>query len=72
MNKNEKFHGADFEVNAPAISDDELDAVSGGYGVTTVCPKCGATVYGNPTPLNLEDAKKQPSRMCIQCDYVEW
>ena len=47
MNKNEKFHGAEFEVNAQAITDEQLDAVSGG-GLTTNsdgavrCPNCSA------------------------------
>jgi len=46
MNKNDKFHGAEFEVNTQAISDEQLDAVSGG-GLTTDsdgavrCPNCG-------------------------------
>ena len=34
MNKNDKFHGADFEASAQAISDDELDTVSGGYEIS--------------------------------------
>jgi len=44
MNKNDKFHGAEFEVNTQAISDEELDAVAG--GLTTdkdgcvLCPNC--------------------------------
>lgn len=54
MNKNDKFHNADFEVNAHAISDDELDAVAGGceyricpHKYTPAgknCPKCGSYV----------------------------
>ena len=34
MNKNDKFHGAEFEVSARAISDEELDSVSGGWSGT--------------------------------------
>jgi len=30
MNKNDKFHGAEFEVSAQAISDEQLESVSGG------------------------------------------
>lgn len=30
MNKNDKFHGEEFEVNAQAISDENLEGVSGG------------------------------------------
>ena len=33
MNKNDKFRSAEFDVNAQAISDEELDAVSGGASV---------------------------------------
>ena len=43
MNKNDQFHGAEFEINAQSISDEELEAVSGGYGEIYgfVCPYCG-------------------------------
>lgn len=41
MNKNDKFHGAEFGVNAQAISDDELDCVAGGSEeYPFVCPYC--------------------------------
>ena len=30
MNNNDKFHGTEFDANAQAISDDELDTVVGG------------------------------------------
>ena len=46
MNKNDKFHGAEFEVNAQAITDEKLEGVAGG-GLTTNsdgkmrCPNCG-------------------------------
>ena len=46
MNKNDKFHGAEFDVSAQAISDEELDAVAGGceeYDAVEVwCPYCNA------------------------------
>lgn len=46
MNKNEKFHGAEFDVSAQAISDEELDAVSGGssYQRYVICPNCGERI----------------------------
>ena len=46
MNKNDKFHGTEFEVNAQAISDEELEGVSGGNGHSgfTPCPYCGMVV----------------------------
>lgn len=45
MNKNDKFRNADFEVNAHAISDDELDAVAGGaLRPYKICPYCGSAV----------------------------
>lgn len=62
MNKNDKFHCAEFDVNAHAISDEELDAVSGGAsdtayldesnlpgGWVVTCTKCGLqfTVHKN-------------------------
>lgn len=61
--------------NPASLNDDELEIVSGGedYGedsVTTVCPKCGSEVCGNPPPLNWSEPV--PRRMCICCDYVEW
>ena len=46
MNKNDKFHGAEFNVSAQAISDEELDAVAGGCeendAVEVWCPYCNA------------------------------
>ena len=43
MNENDKFHSADFEVNSQAISDEELDAVSGGTDEDHIyCVSCGA------------------------------
>jgi len=32
MNKNDKFHNEEPEVNANAVSDEELDSVAGGRG----------------------------------------
>ena len=47
MNKNDKFHGAEFEVNAQAISDEQLEGVSGGnsYDGRIICPYCGMLVW---------------------------
>jgi len=45
MNKNDQFHGADFEVSARAISDEKLEGVAGGYHESCdyqICPYCGA------------------------------
>ena len=54
INKNEKFHGAEFDVSAHAISDDELDAVSGSCGecdiVVVRCPYCNAETRQNTWP----------------------
>jgi len=65
MNKNDKFHGAEFEVNTQAISDEELDAVSGG-GLTTNsdgkmrCPNCGEWISEFSYPHNLADCLGSP------------
>ena len=34
MDKNDPFHGEEFEVNAQAVSDEELAAVAGGHGIS--------------------------------------
>jgi len=45
MNKNDQFHGAEFEVNARAISDEEMEAVAGGSMLGERCPYCGDLFY---------------------------
>ena len=58
MNQNDKFHGAEFEVNAQAITDEKLEGVAGG-GLTTNsddkmrCPNCGAWISEFNYPHNL-------------------
>ena len=52
MNKNDKFHGAKFDVSAQAISDEELNTVSGGWSGwdenLSRCPLCHRNlVQGN-------------------------
>lgn len=44
MNKNDKFHGAEFEVSAQTISDEQLEGVAGG-SASMVCPYCGMSVW---------------------------
>ena len=45
MNKNDKFHGAEFEVNAQAVTDEKLEGVDGGFTTNSDgnirCPNCG-------------------------------
>ena len=44
MNQNDKFHGTEFDANAQAVSDEELDNVAGGWSGwdenLSRCPFC--------------------------------
>ena len=40
MNKNDKFQVAEFEVSARTVTDEKLEAVSGGNAYTQICWYC--------------------------------
>lgn len=63
MNKNDQFHGAEFEINAQSISDEELNAVTGGYGELfdeKICPYCGKSfIFKEALNDHIEDMHPQ-------------
>ena len=76
MNKNDKFHGAEFEVNAQAISDEELDAVSGGcdycedpldYHIVVQCPYCNVEINKKYLAEHKEICRLQKYASTTQC-----
>ena len=76
MNKNDKFHGAEFEVNAQAISDEELDAVSGGcdhcedlveYSLLVQCPYCNVEMEKKFLAAHKESCRLQKYASTTQC-----
>lgn len=60
MNKNDKFHGAEFEVSAHAISDEELDSVAGGTTNSNFSIYCSYCYR----PIPYQEYKKHES----ECD----
>ena len=79
MNINDKFHDAEFEVNAQAISDENLEGVSGGYTVLvtnhepsnseefSLCPYCNNLIKRGLMDAHKESCRRQKYVSTTQC-----
>jgi len=64
MNQNDKFHGAEFEVNAQAVTDEKLEGVTGGSEKSndrSTCPYCNREILTDMLYYHIDICSKNPA-----------